>query len=154
LSRPDSHIVFKLAGLDASQRRAVLKAIRLLVVARWQHLTRPIKVILTDFEQVADKKPADPDETELIGWAIAAVAARVPWRSDCLLQAMAAARWLNDLDRCHSLSIGVRKSTTGLLEAHAWLKSGDTIVTGNVPDLAGFQPISSISAEADNFSFN
>ena len=60
---------------------------------------------------------------------VAIMGLRVPWRSDCVVQALAARRWLArggvDSDVC----IGVRNDAQGF-QAHAWLKVGERIVTG------------------------
>ena len=65
-----------------------------------------------------------------LSWAIGAAAARVPWRSDCLLQAMAADRWLRRCGMQPEFFLGVTKDAGGQLEAHAWLRCGDAMVTG------------------------
>lgn len=110
-------------------------------MARYEHHRKPIKAVLERFEATGSRSVATPVETQLIGWAINSAAARVPWRSDCLLQAMAGSMWLDRIERNYKLNIGVRKNAAGELEAHAWLTSGDLVVTGNLPDLEGFSPI-------------
>ena len=97
--------------------------------------------MLERFEAVGSRSVATAVETELIGWAINSAASRVPWRSDCLLQAMAGSMWLDRIERTYKLNIGVRKNVEAELEAHAWLTSGGLIVTGNLPDLKGFSPM-------------
>ena len=49
--------------------------------------------------------------------------------------------WLDRIERSYKLNIGVRKNAAGELEAHAWLTSGNHVVTGNLPDLKGFSPM-------------
>lgn len=63
----------------------------------------------------------------------------VPWRSDCLVQAMAAQRWLRREGRQTQLVIGVHKDPAGRFEAHAWLRCGMVTVTGG--DVARFTPL-------------
>ena len=73
------------------------------------------------------------DQAELVrrvSKAIPRAASRVPWRSDCLVQALAAERWLAKMGVPTVLYIGARKDEQSQFLAHAWLKSGDTIVTG------------------------
>src|SRR5262245_44559583 len=65
-----------------------------------------------------------------LSWAICAAAARVPWRSDCLPQAMAAERWLRRYGMRPHFFVGVAKDAHGRLEAHAWLRCDDVTVTG------------------------
>jgi len=127
--------------LSLRQWNALRTAIWLLARARHEHYRKPIKAILLRFEATDARRLATTGEAELIGWAIACAAARVPWRSDCLLQAMAASMWLDRIQLGYKLNIGVRKNAADELEAHAWLTSGNITVTGNLPDLECFSII-------------
>ena len=64
-----------------------------------------------------------------VSYAIGFMSARVPWRSDCLVQALAAHRWLQRASVSSDVCLGVRKDEQGF-KAHAWLKVGKRIVTG------------------------
>lgn len=66
---------------------------------------------------------------ERVAYIIPIMGLRVPWRSDCLVQALAARRWLARGRVKSDLCIGVRKGDEGF-GAHAWLKVGERIVTG------------------------
>jgi hypothetical protein len=67
--------------------------------------------------------------------AIARVSHRLPWRTDCLVQALAAQHWLRRHGFESSLRIGVPRKSCEPFEAHAWLMHGDEVVTGgNVED--------------------
>ena len=76
---------------------------------------------------------------ERVAYAVPALGLRVPWRSDCLVQALAARRWLAGHDVSADLCIGVRKPGEAEFFAHAWLKVGETIVTGG--DISGYVPL-------------
>ena len=77
-------------------------------------------------------------DLERVAFAVRAMAARVPWRSDCLVQALAAQRWLADLGIASTIHLGV-KASEGPIDAHAWLKVGDQIVLGGeVSDYSEF----------------
>ena len=67
-----------------------------------------------------------------ISWAVSAAAARVPWRSTCLIQALAGARMLRRRSIHATLHLGTARNPTNKskLEAHAWLRCGDTILIG------------------------
>jgi hypothetical protein len=65
-----------------------------------------------------------------ISWAVPVAAARVPWRSDCFIQAMAARRWLTRNGVPTVLKIGVCKDPITGFEAHAWLIAEGQVVTG------------------------
>lgn len=76
-----------------------------------------------------------------ISYAMQVAPPRVPWRSDCLVQCLAARRWLGTLGIPARVSIGVKREAEGPLLAHAWLvvddmAASDTVVTGG--DLSGF----------------
>lgn len=66
---------------------------------------------------------------ERIAYIIPAMGSRVPWKSDCLVQALAAHRWLARAGIVSDVCIGARNDQSGF-EAHAWLRVGERIVTG------------------------
>lgn len=68
-----------------------------------------------------------------VAFAIPRMGARVPWRSSCLVQALAAQRWLARNGIATDLVLGARKSAGGDMEAHAWLKAGKRTVVGGEP---------------------
>jgi hypothetical protein len=72
--------------------------------------------------------PTQRKLVERVAYAIPRIGARVPWRSDCLVQALAAQRWLEGNGIATTLTIGVRND--GAFAAHAWLEVGGEIVTG------------------------
>jgi hypothetical protein len=74
-----------------------------------------------------------------VAFVLPRVAPRLPWRADCLIQAMAAQRWLRARGIASSISIGVRRSEEGEFESHAWLRQGKRIVTGG--EIQQFSPI-------------
>jgi len=74
-----------------------------------------------------------PDQSALVervAFTIPRVAVRLPWRADCLVQALAAKRWLQRHDVATTLTFGVPRDKPADFEAHAWLTAGDRIVTG------------------------
>jgi hypothetical protein len=81
--------------------------------------------------------PADKD-LALMAWAISAVARRLPWRADCLVQALAAQHWLKRSGVEAALSVGAGRDAFGAFAAHAWVKVGDTIVAGG--DISRYAP--------------
>ncbi len=74
-------------------------------------------------------RPAAID-VERVSWATTLAARYVPWRSDCLIQVMAADRWLRRHGLCPDFHLGVAKDVDGGLKAHAWLRYGGLTVTG------------------------
>lgn len=60
----------------------------------------------------------------------------VPWRSDCLVQAIAGQRLLSAFTIPGLIRIGSRKDFNGMLEPHAWLECLGRVVTGG--DVQGY----------------
>jgi hypothetical protein len=76
-----------------------------------------------------------------VGRAIRAAARRTPWESKCLAQALAAALMLRWRQIPFVLTLGVAKTErNGGIDAHAWLLSGDVLLTG-----AGYERYSVIA---------
>jgi len=65
-----------------------------------------------------------------VAWALAVVARRVPWKSDCLIQSVAAKNWLRRHHLNADFYLGAAKDDTGEFLAHAWLRCGDVAVVG------------------------
>lgn len=64
-----------------------------------------------------------------IAWAIATSSRYTPWRSNCLARAIAAKIMLRRRRITSTLYLGLKRNADQL-EAHAWLRSGEKIVTG------------------------
>jgi Transglutaminase-like superfamily len=94
------------------------------------------------FRRHAAPRAGRPLDLRLVAWSIRAVSRRVPWRSDCLLQAMAATAWLRKAGYAPEFYLGVRSGASGDIEAHAWLTvDGRVLVGGSGPDLSAFRTI-------------
>jgi hypothetical protein len=103
-----------------------------LALARVRFATRTAEQILNQPNKGSSLDTADPkelDELRAIGWAIGAVARRLPWRADCIIQAMAAERWLCRLGYKPTLVLGVQRLGP-TLRAHAVLQCEGLAVTG------------------------
>lgn len=86
---------------------------------------------------------------ERVSYAVSAMGLRVPWRSDCLVQALAARRWLARASISSDVCIGVRKNEEGF-QAHAWLKVGERIVTGG--DTSSYAELPSVDRDRKTFN--
>lgn len=125
---------------------AVAKAMAELLLARF-HLGRlkPEQIRLRNDRAQAASGSIFVDATghkaklDLVAYVIPRVASRVPWRADCLVQAMAAQRWLTAERITSTISIGVKRSDQGEFVAHAWLKHGETVVTGG--EIGDYSPL-------------
>lgn len=73
---------------------------------------------------------ADELLADRIGFVIARLSKRLPWRSDCLIQAIAAQDWLAELGMASEIRIGVENPDDGAFAAHAWLVRKERVITG------------------------
>lgn len=81
--------------------------------------------------EAAQSEPAI-SQTSLarISYVLPRLSDRLPWRSDCLVQAIAGQNWLSAYGAASEIQIGVEHPEGGAFGAHAWLISGETVVTG------------------------
>ena len=114
-----------------------------LLLARIRFLTKSAKTIVDDLRrsqpgsiESAASNAVDP---ELLSWAIGVAARYVPWRSDCLIQAMAADRWLRRHNIEPDFFLGVTTDDESRIYAHAWLRYGEITITG--PGHEGYVPL-------------
>jgi Transglutaminase-like superfamily len=122
------------ARLSLQDWRYLAIAVKEMLIARIRHATLPVGGILQELQSPVkvDELPLRKTEVDVgrLSWAIGAAAARVPWRSDCLVQVMAAHRWLERHRLRSDFFLGVAKNSAGALEAHVWLRFGNLAVTG------------------------
>jgi hypothetical protein len=130
-----------------------VRALRYLIGARLRFgLLSTERVLVETAAAGRSARPTPPRPVDLVsvGWAIPAVSRRLPWRSDCLIQAMAAAAWLRSHGISPELMIGVRKGAGKPIEAHAWLMvDGRTVVGDRGIELDSFTPILNSGDAAD-----
>ena len=69
-----------------------------------------------------------------IVWAIEATGKRLGRLSTCLIRALVAALMVDTNDGPVSLTIGVRRTSAGTLDAHAWLARQDRVLIGATLD--------------------
>lgn len=71
-----------------------------------------------------------PDVVNRVSYLIPRVAHRLPWRADCMIQAMAAKAWLKRYGIETSIAIGIDRQVAEGFEAHAWLEYAGGTITG------------------------
>ena len=71
---------------------------------------------------------------ERIVWAIEATGRRLGRLSTCLVRALVAECVLPPNGAPLNLTIGVRRTTAGMLEVHAWLARRDRVLIGSTAD--------------------
>ena len=79
---------------------------------------------------------ATPNTPARIGWAISAMARRLPGKMTCLVQALVAERMLHRHGFHATLQIGVARAQMNKeITAHAWVECDGRIVVGETGDL-------------------
>jgi hypothetical protein len=69
-------------------------------------------------------------QAQRVGWAVRVLAHYLPWDARCLAQAIAASWMLRRRGLPSVFYLGVDHGRETWLEAHAWLRCGDEILTG------------------------
>ncbi|WP_052766028.1 lasso peptide biosynthesis B2 protein [Aurantiacibacter gangjinensis] len=131
-----------LARIAPFVARATLELAR----ARHHFEQRNPATMLADNRRIAaahrqhDQAAADDHAmVSCVAFAMPRVAARVPWRADCLVQALAAQRWLAAKGIATQLVIGAQRGDGKPFGAHAWLTYGEHVVVGG--DIDGYAPL-------------
>lgn len=120
------------ASFDSSRRRDLARAVIELAIARARLGREDVRRLISTLDQRPPPPltPADASLVERIAFIIPRVARWLPFRADCLVQALAAQRWLENHSIITRLTLGARKNNRGELDAHAWLEAGNRVVTG------------------------
>lgn len=74
-----------------------------------------------------------------VAFIIPRLAVRLPWRADCLVQALAGQRMLLKRGIAGEIAVGTAKHPDGTFEAHAWLTYGSEVILGG--DISRFSPL-------------
>lgn len=134
--------------MDAARRRHAARALWYLARARVLHAMWPAPKIFGRLRAATPPGRGAAPDPALMGWALQAWGKRVPWRSDCLVQALAARLWLERSGTPSELRLGARRAGDGIL-AHAWLDVAGVPVSGGAPSpsLAMFEGPGDVGAE-------
>jgi hypothetical protein len=128
----------KFSTRSRSERLVFLEAFIWLGVMRLAILMMPFQKIVSLFG-LTEGSPSTPliSTTNIkaleIGWGVRAAAARTPWESVCLGQALACMAMLRRRGMPGIIYLGVSKDFTvpESIAAHAWLSSCGTTLTGD-----------------------
>ena len=116
------------------QKLYVIAAVAYLGRARLEFGLRNVGRIVADLQWISTPKTSrSPDHRlnlETLSWAVEAAARCVPWRADCLIQAIATARWLNKHGYPAVFYLGVQENADGRIAGHAWVSVNGGVVTG------------------------
>jgi len=121
--------------LPPPKRRLLKEALVNLFLARAVLACIPFRRMATWMGTMGSESAAEiPDGQTLvvedISWAVQAMASRVPWDSRCLAQAIAGYRMLLKRGIPSTVYFGVKKDAQVVFGAHAWLRCGPCIITG------------------------
>ena len=120
------------------------EALACLAVARAAVILLPFRVLARRLGVRMGETPAaveiDPPSRE-VAWGIGAAACRVPWRSKCLEQAIAAKMMLRRRGVHSTLYLGLTREP---MAAHAWVRVGGWNVTGG-QDVSGYAVVASFA---------
>ncbi|HEX8744014.1 MAG TPA: lasso peptide biosynthesis B2 protein [Thermoleophilaceae bacterium] len=122
-----SSSIRRLASRDGAR---AAEAVAYLALARAAVIAVPFRVLARRLGVAQAETPASagpPPASLRVAWAVDAAARRVPWRSECLEQAIAAKAMLRRRGIESTLYLGMARDP---VVAHAWLRVGDLNVTG------------------------
>lgn len=104
------------------------------------HRTRPEDVLARNRAALRhDSGTTAGAGSAAIAFVIPRLAPRLPWRSDCLVQALAGQMMLSRRRITSEIVIGTAKQQDGSFEAHAWLTCEGSVILGG--DVARFVPL-------------
>lgn len=131
-------LIHRAARLSVADWRALAAAFVALALARVAYGRQSAQSLVRQLQARSDARPdreLPPDaRVDRLRWALGCVAARVPWRADCLVQVLAAERILTRWGHAPKFYLGVDKDPAVAFSAHAWLQIGDSVVTGGPVD--------------------
>lgn len=121
--------------MPASHRQMVLEAFLYLGLARLAILIIPFRTIAPYLGQLGastpeSTEPLSQNTARQVSWAVSTASRHTPWQSRCLAQAIAAKMMLRRRGLASTLYLGLKKAGEKSLDAHAWLRYGDIILTG------------------------
>ena len=125
----------RLLRLPIADKLLLLEALLALASARLAMFLLPFRSIAAwmgtrGAQSPAAASPEDLRIAQKVGWAVAALARRVPWDSRCLAQALAGSAMLRRRGLEGTVNFGARRDQSTPLAAHAWLRFGPAIITG------------------------
>jgi hypothetical protein len=143
----------KLGRLRAADWSELAVATVALARARWDFGRLPDRDILAMLQQPSRnpdaRRDADPDAVRIapdlrarlmrLSWALTLAARYLPWRTDCLIQCLAARSILDRRGLGHEFFIGARRDVPGGFLAHAWMGSSGVPIVGGTGE--GFDVI-------------
>ena len=143
----------KLLSLSWTLKIMVFEALILTGFVRFAILFVPFNKLARRIGKYKDESTYEVSDLERatignISWAVNRVSKRTPWESKCLVQALTVQFMLNKRKISSTVYLGLTKNKERKLKAHAWLRCGREIITGN-DELGNFTVVAKF---ANNFS--
>lgn len=137
--------LIKFIKLPWRKKCFIIEAFFLMGLARMAILIFPFRYIASIIgNQMAESSYEVNDKSHLaaheIGYIVQRLSSWTPWESKCLVKALAAQIMLKNRHIPTTLYLGIAKDGTEKLLAHAWLRCGEIIVTGN-KERSMFRPV-------------
>ena len=145
----------RLRRLSAHDLSLLLEAWALFWTARLAVIVLPFRWMRPVLGRTGAESPATvPDpilaRARRIGWAVVRVSQLLPSsRGTCLAQAIAAQTMLRRRGIAATVYLGVARKDGEKLAAHAWVRSGEVILTGR-PGHRRFNVLTSFAADRSN----
>lgn len=120
---------------NSAQWRLVAEAGLCLFVARLAVWVVPFRRLAARVGDVMAESPEQCNEAQRtlaaqVGWAIRGLGRSIPGMRQCLVQSLAATWMLRRRAIPSTLYFGLAKDDAGELLAHAWVRSGELVLTG------------------------
>lgn len=125
----------KFAALPQTKKLCLLEGVFLVTVLRLTVLIVPFRIIADWIGNDGnDRKfshdPANFDLLRNVKWAVRTAFSNISGDRRCLVQALTAYSMLRRRGIPGTIFYGLTKDESGKLKAHAWLRSGDWVITG------------------------
>lgn len=122
--------------LEGEQRRLLMRAFFELFRARKALSKRPFRELIDGLDThpgevvSAIQEQAAEGQVKTVAWAIRVASRYAPWHSSCLVQVLAAQRLMQARGIGGAIYVGAARGEEQAFSAHAWLKHGETFITG------------------------
>jgi len=127
-----------------------VEAAAALILVRIGLWTMPFAMLSRVVERICARRRQGADGgADRIGRIVVAVSRRLPLRTTCLVEAIAARAMLRRRGIDSTLRFGVRSGTVGgrAIDAHAWLECGGRVVVGEIDDGRGYAALEPTARE-------
>lgn len=121
--------------LTFNRKILLIASFLLMGIIRAALLMLPFRCIATCMGKERFDSPAfisrqQSNKAIIISQVIAIASKHTPWKSECLVQALTAQVFLKIFKIPNTLYLGISKDDLNSLQAHAWLRCGELIITG------------------------